>query len=138
MLQIDHIYEFFYQNIFKNIENYFCQGGYIITDRCDIRKNIPIFTSMPNPKIKALFYDQEPFITKLTKPYINVFIAGKDYYNNNPLRMHFDNVEPDLKKIYILVTSEYSAEIDEFIKAKNFQKIYCFFLFLMHSKDTRK
>jgi hypothetical protein len=127
MLQIDHIYEFFYQNIFKNTKNYFCQGGCVISDQCDIRKNILIFTLRSGAKIKILFYDQEPFITKLAKPYVNVFIADKAHYNDDPLRMHFETVIPNLEQKHILITSEYSAEVTDCCSNMKFQKMYYFF-----------
>jgi len=134
MLQIDHIYEFLYQNIFKKIETYYCFRGVVITDKIDIRKNIILFKPPIETKIKIFCYDQEPFIKKIASPYINAFLLGSgfltdDTNNNSVLKTLHDGLlnNTDYDKSHILVTSEYSLEVDNFCNALNFQKIYYFF-----------
>jgi len=127
MLQIDHIYEFLYQNIFKNTKNYFFRGGCIITDQCDIRKNILLFSASPRLKIKILFYDQEPFITDIARPYINVFVAGENYFKRNLENLHNASLIVKSTSAHILCTSEYSAEVDNFCSNMKFKKMYYFF-----------
>jgi hypothetical protein len=86
MLQIDHIYEFLYQELFKEFKVYYLPGGVpkIVVD-------MHIFTHKENVNKKIFFYDQEPFIPQLADPYLQKF-------NRN-------------NKSNILVTSEISKDL---------------------------
>jgi hypothetical protein len=72
MLQIDHVYEFFYTTIFKKFDLYYCNGGVINVDSMSI-EDITIFTDKRNLIEKIFFYDQEPLITELTDAYFDIF-----------------------------------------------------------------
>jgi len=106
MLQIDHVYEFFYQEIFRDFELWHCFDGVINPNQVNI-SDISVFTPIKDPLAKIFFYDQEPFITKLSKPYIDIF-------SDSPWSS-------------VLVTSEYSQDVDDCIKNNNFQSLYYFF-----------
>ena len=72
MLQIDHIYEFLYQELFKDFEFWHLLGGVPKTNNINFF-DISIFTHKPDAVRKIFFYDQEPFITQLATPYIELF-----------------------------------------------------------------
>jgi hypothetical protein len=102
MLQIDHIYEFFYQNLFKDFDVFFADGGIIDPNRG--LDNVLLFTPKANNDLKIFFYDQEPFIPELINSYLDIF------NNTNGTK--------------IIATTEYSSEINN-CKIKN--KLYYFF-----------
>jgi len=106
MLQIDHIYEFLYQELFKDFEFFHLFGGVAKSGPINIH-DISLFTSDPRPNKKIFFYDQEPLVTPLSDPYIEIFDKGA--------------------KEKILVSSEYSSEFDNYAVTKKFKKIYYFF-----------
>jgi hypothetical protein len=99
MLQIDHIYEFFYENLFKDFSVYHLTSG--VPKINDISHNdIYLFTtSLNNPKI--FFYDQEPIISSIIDQYFLV-----KYMNKNNT---------------VVCVSEYSKEVDQY------KKLYYFF-----------
>jgi len=72
MLQVDHVYEFFYSTIFKNFDLYHCRGGVINTTHITA-DNIAIFTQGAPTTKKIFFYDQEPLLDQLTDNYLEVF-----------------------------------------------------------------
>ena len=72
MLQIDHIYEFLYQELFKDFEFWHLLGVVPKTNNINFF-DISIFTHKPDAVRKIFFYDQEPFITQLATPYIELF-----------------------------------------------------------------
>ena len=90
MLQIDHIYEFLYQELFKEFKVHSLPGGVpkiIVDDYVDMH----VFTHKEHVNKKIFFYDQEPFIPQLADPYLQKF-------NRN-------------NKSNILVTSEISKDL---------------------------
>ena len=91
MLQIDHVYEFFYETIFKDFSLYHLPSG--VPKIKDVSLNdIHLFTnSIDNPEI--FFYDQEPLYPDILNQYLNL----------NPI-----------DDITTLVTSEYSKEVDRY------------------------
>jgi hypothetical protein len=99
MLQIDLIYEFFYENLFKDFSVYHLPSG--VPKINDIsHSDIYLFTnSMNNPKI--FFYDQEPIIPSIIDQYFLVKYMDK---NNT-----------------VVCVSEYSKEVDQY------KKLYYFF-----------
>lgn len=103
MLQIDHIYEFLYQELFKDFEFCYLFDGVPATDL----NNISIFTRTKSPKAKIFFYDQEPVIPQLF-----------DLYVNKLLRPEF-NTTPS-----VLITSEHSHEVGGYT---DLHKMYYFF-----------
>ena len=101
MLQIDHVYEFLYQEIFKDFECWFLPGGVPKLDNNNF-PNINVFTHKEFSDRKILFYDQEPLIQQLSDPYINWFIADP--------------------KLNLLATSEISKDLPN-----NLKSLYYFF-----------
>jgi hypothetical protein len=102
MLQIDHIYEFLYQELFKEFKVHSLPGGVpkiIVDDYVDMH----IFTHKEHVNKKIFFYDQEPFIPQLADPYLQKF-------NRN-------------NKSNILVTSEISKNLP----IDSFNTLYYFF-----------
>ena len=106
MLQVDHIYEFLYQELFKEFEFTYLLNGIIDTTAINF-SDISIFTQDVPPSIKIFLYDQEPLIPALTDAYMELF-SKQD-------------------RIKILVTSEHSAQFDHYSSSKNFNKLYYFF-----------
>ena len=146
MLQIDHVYEFLYQEIFKDFNFWYLPTG------VPKRKNVGIsdtsvFTSKPINNKKIFFYDQEPFIHSLSYPYMDVFTWDNDYTiddlinivktNSGPYGIQIKENETEYlislinqqtdENIYTLVTSEISKDVDIAIDKYNFKKIYYFF-----------
>jgi len=105
MLQIDHIYEFFYGNLFKDFSMYHLPSG--VPNINDItHDNIYLFTSsLGNPKI--FFYDQEPVL-----PYLDRYLDLIAPVNNNSL---------------ILATSEKSSDVTKLIIKYKAHELYYFF-----------
>lgn len=100
MLQINHIYEFLFQEIFYNFK--FCH----LIDGVPNENvsNISVFTRIHAHDKRIFFYDQEPLIPYLSTPYIENF-----FYH---------------AKTSILVVSEKSPVVDSY---KNLEKLYYFF-----------
>lgn len=67
MLQVDHVYEFFYENIFQDFSVFYLPGG--VPKVGNVTANdIHLFTKeLNNPKI--FFYDQEPYISSIVDQY---------------------------------------------------------------------
>jgi hypothetical protein len=102
MLQIDHVYEFLYQELFKDFEVFYLPNG--VPKSTDVNKSdIFVFTHKKNADRKIFFYDQEPFIHQLADPYMTLFILNDSRLN-------------------ILVTSEHSNDLPN-----NFITSYYFF-----------
>jgi hypothetical protein len=100
MLQIDHVYEFFYESLFKDFSIYHLPSG--VPKINDIsHDDIYLFTtSLDNPKI--FFYDQEPAHFNILNQYFKLNVK------NYPLT---------------LVTSEHSKEVGQYQDSK----LYYFF-----------
>lgn len=138
MLQIDHVYEFLYQEIFKDFEVQHCTGGVIQTNTIN-STDIVIF----NPKIltlyKIFFYDQEPFIPQLAKQYLDRFNWVGNHSVDEILEMYasdsyptelIDIVKSNPQFIHntpIVATSEISSEVDQTLEQYKFHKLYYFF-----------
>lgn len=108
MLQIDHVYEFFYHEVFNDFEVWSLPSG-VPKLLNDIKTfDISIFTSKePSDKI-IFFYDQEPIIENLIKPYLNHFLI----FNSIPL---------------IIVTSEKSQTLNKMCDQNKLHSLYYFF-----------
>ena len=111
MLQIDHIYEFFYINIFFDFENWNLPSG-ISNTLVPTHDDVNIFMrTFPANKL-IFFYDQEPILEHTVQPYIELL-----KYPNVPL---------------ILATSEISNEVNLRISSLpsfkyNLNSLYYFF-----------
>jgi hypothetical protein len=146
MLQIDHVYEFLYQNLFKDFEFWSLSNGVPKLEQLTIH-DISIFTSrLVSDKI-IFSYDQEPAIEQLISPYLDIFTWDQDYSpddlieleKNNSLpyeikvpKDRLDNVIEKLRKktsptSYTLITSEFSKDIDFLSDKYKITKLYYFF-----------
>jgi len=107
MLQIDHVYEFLYQELFKDFDFWYPINGVPkVTDFIDTT-DISIFTPYIGVDKKIFFYDQEPYIPQLVNNYIDIFT--------------------DLPGKRTIVTSEYSDEISNLAIEINAHLLYYFF-----------
>ena len=104
MLQIDHIYEFLYQNLFNDFEFWYPING-VFNSGTIIESDISIFTLDKTGRTKMFFYDQEPFLEQISYQYLDIFKNKRS--NNN-----------------ILVTSEYSQDV---VQYPFNNKLYYFF-----------
>ena len=98
MLQIDHVYEFLYQELFKDFEVWCLPYGVPKSDDSINMSDISIFTLIKLADRKIFFYDQEPFIHQLVGSYMSLFTNPKD-------------IRPR-----ILVTSEHSKNLPNNVK----------------------
>lgn len=106
MLQIDHVYEFLYQELFKDFETLHLFNG--VAKPTPIKTcDISVFTPQLNTDKKIFFYDQEPYIPQLVDPYIDLFC--QEFGER------------------ILVTSEQSNELTNCTKDNNLYLLYYFF-----------
>jgi hypothetical protein len=144
MLQIDHVYEFFFQTIFTDeFDLYSLPNGSVIVDN-PIRDDIHIFTPGRNSDKKIFFYDQEPFISDLAIPYVEVFNFPAGYNRSELIELrknmpygippssaddmaYMDQHPECLWKTGILVTSEISNEVNSCNTEYNFLNLYYFF-----------
>ena len=135
MLQIDHIYEFLHNSVFKDFELHAFDKG-VPTESSYI-----IFNKTVSPR-KILFYDQEPILDKLSEPYLDYFnipytdIATnrKQYpelYNNilegNELDDYIAWYTKFVKKPFVLVTSEKSIIQKQMSEKYGFENLYYFY-----------
>lgn len=145
MLQIDHVYEFFYNNIFKEkFDVFFCNSG-VVNTVADFN-SIHIFTPGLNVQEKIFFYDQEPIVSELSNHYFDMFdfpigvtpdkIEELSLTDNLPYNMPPAPVEalaflrnnPHLiYKRRWLVTSEKSNLLNGFINQRDYLHLYYFF-----------
>jgi hypothetical protein len=106
MLQVDHIYEFLYENLFKDFEFWHLFNGVVQINPIK-QTAISVFTHRENQNKKIFFYDQEPLIPNLSDPYVNMF--------NSELTIN------------VLATSEHSSVVDVYSSNNNFKRLYYFF-----------
>ena len=141
MLQIDHVYEFLYQSLFKDFDFWYCRNGVVKASNIDV-SDICIFTKGPSTTSKIFFYDQEPLLPLLAKPYLDIFDWEKNYTideitelnrlnqipfgmpSTSQINVDFLRANPDcVYKQPVLVTSEYSVDADNYPATK----LYYFF-----------
>ena len=144
MLQIDHVYEFLYQELFKDFDLWYLRDGIVNTGDINY-SDITIFTRGRDTELKIFFYDQEPFIEVFATAYMKMY-NWVDYYswkenielfkaNQLPYRIpadpdNYDFYLNNYQCIYkkgVLATSEHSDAIDQCIKESNLKKLYYFF-----------
>ena len=148
MLQVDHIYEFLYQEIFKDFEFWHLFNGVPKTDNI-IFSDAAVFTPNPDVERKIFFYDQEPLLPFISEEYIKMFkcpaghtveewwqltLQGNAPYGwrcyPGDLDMHLKNLaNPNrlYKEPHVLVTSEKSPLFDEYQTNYNLKGLYYFF-----------
>ena len=144
MLQVDHIYEFLYQELFKEFEVCYIHNGVPKLGDINIH-DISVFTQKTKSPRKIFLFDQEPLIKTLIESYINVF-TWEDLYNLDEFLLAAKNdtlpfgmkISPEqlnyiiqsnqpLKKTNVLVTSEKSKYLNEISINFNIKNMYYFF-----------
>jgi hypothetical protein len=145
MLQIDHIYEFLYQEIFKDFEIWYIPDGVPKIGSIKIT-DVSIFTPISDTQSKIFFYDQEPFLHDLTDKYIKMFrwpsgLDLEEVYQEflrgeNPYERiveyedHLKNLaDPNraYKEPHLIVVSERSDEVIDYAIKNNLKLLYYFF-----------
>ena len=153
MLQIDHVYEFFYSTIFKDFESQHCHGGVINPNHSSVinpnqitSSDIAVFTPGLHTTKKIFFYDQEPLLENLSENYLEVFDYPSKYTaaelinlnNTNSLPYNYPLANQEtinflinnpqcLYKQKTIVTSEKSALVDSYAIKYNAKLLYYFF-----------
>ena len=146
MLQIDHIYEFLYQELFKDFEFWYLPDGVPKSNNVSM-SDISVFTPNLYTTKKIFFYDQEPFLKTFSEPYMYLFDWQSKYSADEHVEMHTTNTCPPgifplkdaaqikfyadnlnyLFKKGVMVVSEHSQEANEYLVLHNFKKLYYFF-----------
>jgi hypothetical protein len=140
MLQIDHVYEFLFQELFKNFDFHYLPNGVIDVDN---NVNTYVFKQDKWTTKKIFFYDQEPLIPDISVFYIKKFrypigIDLETIYQEanfiSPNCVSFEEHQLNLKnpnRVYrepnIIATSEKSKFISDLMQQFNLRILYYFF-----------
>jgi len=142
MLQIDHVYRFLFQNLFKDFDLWHCKNGVVNTEDNITFDDFNIFNASKPSRFKILFYDQEPIIPQITDQYIRVFdwqnyfsprqLIEKSILSNMSSKQLLFNIRnPSVVfQNEIIVTSEYSDDVSKIINSpceNYFLSLYYFF-----------
>ena len=154
MLQIDHIYEFLYQELFKDFLTYYLPNGGVLTDKKSlIFTDINIFTPKIMATQKIFFHDQEPLLLPASDEYIKLFdfprsmdsenfcdLAEKKQlpyvvYEQKSSDYWYNIIAPILRKDptffkkqpSVIATSEKSTLLNLYLKKYNMHELYYFF-----------
>ena len=145
MLQIDHVYEFLYQELFKDFDVWYIPDG--VPKIGSIKfTDVNVFTPISDTQSKIFFYDQEPFLHNLADKYIKMFkwpsgIDLEEVYQeflrgDNPYEGiieyedHLKNLaDPNraYKEPHLIVVSEQSVELIDLAIKNNVKLLYYFF-----------
>lgn len=145
MLQIDHIYEFLYQELFKDFDVWSIPDG--VPKIGPIKfTDINVFTPTSDTQSKIFFYDQEPFLQDLADKYIKMFkwpsgIDLDDVYQEflrgeNPYGVviaykdHLKNLADTnraYKEPHLIAVSEHSDIVTDYATRNNLKLLYYFF-----------
>jgi hypothetical protein len=146
MLQIDHVYEFLYQELFKDFGFWYLPNGIPKLENINL-SDISIFTLKIITDKKIMFYDQEPFIPFIYQKYMDILTWEDRYTVEELIKMIKSNKLPygipsdpgDLDHLVgmigleptkvekVLVTSEISKTVDQTITQYGIKKLYYFF-----------
>ena len=145
MLQVDHVYEFFYNTIFNEFELSTLPNG-VVSVRIPTTRDIHLFTLGIYTTEKIFFYDQEPLLDKLTDNYFDIFNFPHQYVVTELLEFNKTNTYPYnfpvlsqkdmdfvannaqyLYKKKTIVTSEKSALVDSYAIKYDARLLYYFF-----------
>ena len=134
MLQIDHIYEFLYQSLFKDFEFWYLPNG--VPELGNInRSNTLLFTSKQIANKKIFFYDQEPVIPLLAQPYMDMFTWDDIYSIDELINLIKTNSVP----YGIQIKKENVDQLVSLIKQRTFKNTcrglhyFCLHVFTMQS-----
>jgi len=146
MLQIDHIYEFLYQELFKDFDVWYIPNG--VPKMGPVTFNdVNVFTQTLDTQSKIFFYDQEPFLYDLADKYIKMFkwpsgldleevyqefLRGENPYDGDVVQYedHLKNLaDPNraYREPHLIVVSEQSNEITDHATKNNLKLLYYFF-----------
>lgn len=118
MLQIDHVYEFFFQTLFQDFNLYHCPQGVIETGTVSV-KNLSIFTPNYLPNKKIFFYDQEPLLETITDRYLDIFDTQAQYGLEQLLKLNAENKLPyEATQLPNTITDQYVKNPDTFYNKK--------------------
>jgi hypothetical protein len=135
MLQIDHIYEFFYNSIFKDFDVHAFDKG------VPTESSYMVFNKITGPH-KILFYDQEPLIPTISPIYMDYFNIpfGNIEKNRNSYPALYKNIlegeqlddyikwyKTFVQKPFIVVNSEHSEYKDLLLNEYGFKDLYYFY-----------
>jgi hypothetical protein len=135
MLQIDHIYEFFYNAIFKDFDVHAFDKG------VPTESSYMVFNKITGPH-KILFYDQEPLIPTISPIYMDYFNIpfGNIEKNRNSYPALYKNIlegeqlddyikwyKTFVQKPFIVVNSEHSEYKDLLLNEYGFKDLYYFY-----------
>ena len=145
MLQIDHVYEFLFQELFKDFDVWYIHNGVPKTGPIKF-SDVNVFTPTVGIQSKIFFYDQEPFLHNLADKYIKMFkwpsgIDLEEVYQGLLRDGHpYDgiiNYEDHLKNLinpnrayrepHLVVVSEQSDEVTNYAIKNNLKLLYYFF-----------
>lgn len=146
MLQVDHIYEFFYNELFSKFDVYHLNGGVVDLEKCSIH-SISLFKPSYDATEKIFFYDQEPILDGITDNFLKLFdfptgididdivhmaktdtmpydivvrpLEVIDFLKNNPQCLY--------KNHKTLVTSEISKNVTDLCRHYEFKSMYYFY-----------
>jgi len=148
MLQIDHIYEFLYQELFKDFDVWYIPNGVPKIDPVNL-SDVNVFTLNSDTQSKIFFYDQEPFLLNLVDKYIKMFkwpsgsdieetyqefLRGDNPYMRNGESIDYEHHLKNLanpnrayKEPHLIVVSEHSDELTDYTTKNNLKLLYYFF-----------
>ena len=138
MLQIDHVYDFFYNVVFnKNFEVWSLPNGVPALGPIQSDYDYIIFKPEIPPTKKIFFYDQEPLLPSTTEKYINHYQhfqkytleeLRKEYEMTDEFFQHYlENPNRAYKLPGCLCVSEHSEYVDQLIQTYKMKKLYYFF-----------
>jgi len=110
MLQIELIYHFLFNNLFKDFKFSHLSNGVPSLDKIKTMSDLAIYEKKEGVENVILFYDQEP-LSDLIKPYIEILSGGNK----------------ELYPLLTLASSEKSADVYQLCKEHNFSSLYYFF-----------
>lgn len=117
MLQIDHVYEFLHQVIFKDYIIYSLPGGMIPPSQFRApNPHVHVFNFNESAVNKILFWDQEPVLENIIEPYIKLYTELTVWEESSNTR-----------KLNLIVTSEYSGFLNQLAEQEKLIKLYYFF-----------
>lgn len=116
MLQIDHVYEFLYQAIFKDYIIYSLPGGIIPPSLLRTPYPYHVFNFNENVANKILFWDQEPVLENIIEPYIKLYTELTVWEESSNTR-----------KLNLIITSEHSVFLNQLAEQEKLIKLYYFF-----------
>jgi len=135
MLQIDHIYEFFYNSLFKDFDVHAFDKG------VPTESSYMVFNKITGPR-KILFYDQEPLVPTISPIYMDYFNIpfGNIEKNRNSYPALYKNIlegeqlddyikwyKTFVQKPFIVVNSEHSEYKDLLLNEYGFKDLYYFY-----------